>query len=237
MLKHLSAAFVLSIVASLTAGNAFAQVADTTYLSDIKKQLRTEWPKNRRINIVFHGHSVPAGFWENHEVHTLESYPHLFLKSLKEHYKYAVVNVIVTAIGGENSLSGAKRFESEVLPHQPDVLFIDYALNDRFAPLDKTREALEKMIKTAQAKNIRVILVTPSPDQRIDISDPANPLDPYAAQIRELAKQYQTGLADPYVDFQKVVKEGKLKEVMSSINHPNEKGHLMIVDRLTPYFF
>lgn len=216
--------------------NTFGQVADSTYLSDLKRELRTQWPKNRRINVVFHGHSVPAGFWDNHEVHTLESYPNLFLKALKDKYPYAVVNVIVTAVGGENSLKGATRFESEVLPHQPDVIFIDYALNDRFSPLDKTREALAKMILAAQAKNIKVILVTPSPDQRIDISDPANPLDPYAAQIRELAKQYHTGLADPYVNFQKVVKEGKLKEVMSSVNHPNLAGHTLIVNSLLPYF-
>jgi acyl-CoA thioesterase I len=215
-----------------------AQIADpATYLTDVKKELNAVWPKNRRINIVFHGHSVPAGFWNNHEVHTLESYPNLMLKALKEKYPYAVINVIVTAIGGENSVKGATRFESEVLPHQPDVIFIDYALNDRFQPLDKTKEALEKMIKAAQAKNIKTILVTPSPDQRIDIADPSNPLDPYAAQIRELAKQYQTGLANPYPVFQKIVKEGKLKEVMSSVNHPNEKGHGIIVDSIRPYFF
>ncbi len=233
MLKYLST-FSLTV---LIVANVVAQVADTSYLSGVKRELLTQWPKSRRVNVVFHGHSVPAGYWDNHEVHTLESYPNLFLKALKGHYPYAVVNVIVTAIGGENSLSGAKRFEAEVLPHQPDVIFIDYALNDRFQPLDKTREALEKMILAAQAKNIKVILVTPSPDQRIDISDPSNPLDPYAAQIRELAAQYGTGLADPYIDFQKVVKEGKLKEVMSSVNHPNEKGHMMIVDRLVPYFY
>lgn len=234
MPKHLFAAILLTIAAVT---NVTGQVADTTYLSDIKRELRTQWPKNRLVNIVFHGHSVPAGFWENHEVHTLESYPHLFLKALKDKYPYAVTNVIVTAIGGENSVNGAKRFDSEVLTHRPDVIFIDYALNDRFSPLDKTREALEKMIQAAQAKNIKVILVTPSPDQRIDISDPSNPLDPYAAQIRELASQYHTGLADPYQDFQKIVREGKIKEVMSSVNHPNREGHLVIVNRLLPYFF
>ncbi len=232
MLKYPLTALFLTLLTTSTA----AQVADTTYLSDLKKELRTQWPKNRLINIVFHGHSVPAGFWDKHEVHTLESYPNLFLKALKEKYPYAVVNVIVTAIGGENSLKGSTRFESEVLPHQPDVIFIDYALNDRFQPLDKTREALEKMIKAAQAKNIKVIMVTPSPDQRIDISDPANPLDPYATQIRELASQYKTGLADPYVNFQKLVKDGKLKEVMSSVNHPNLAGHTLIINTILPYF-
>lgn len=214
-----------------------AQVADSSqYLQKLKQELQTEWPKSRTINVVFHGHSVPAGYWENHEVHTLESYPNLFLKALKAKYPYAVVNVIVTAIGGENAISGQARFEKDVLPHRPDILFIDYALNDRFSPLDKVKSSWAQMIETAQAKGIPVILLTPSPDQRINIADPANPLDPYVVQIRDLAKQYKTGLADPYVVFQQLVKDGKLKEVMASVNHPNETGHMVIVNRILPYF-
>jgi hypothetical protein len=84
---------------------------------------------------------VPAGFWHDHEVHTLESYPYLTLGKLKDQYPYAVINVIVTAIGGENSLKGQKRFETEVLNHKPDVLMIDYALNDRFSDINAVKEA------------------------------------------------------------------------------------------------
>ncbi|TDE17421.1 SGNH/GDSL hydrolase family protein [Dyadobacter psychrotolerans] len=232
----------LSIISSLLfililSNYSAAQIAKTdVYLENIKNELNAVWPKSRTINLVFHGHSVPAGFWENHEVHTLESYPNLVLKTLKEKYPYAVINVIVTAIGGEGSVSGEKRFERDVLVHKPDVLFIDYALNDRFAPLEKTGEALEKMIKSAQAQNIKVIMLTPSPDQRIDISDPANPLDPYVVQIRSLADKYKTGLADPYIIFQKIIKQGRLKENMASVNHPNKTGHTVIVDAIKPYF-
>ena len=214
-----------------------AQVADTTtYLENIKNDLNAVWPKSRRINLVYHGHSVPSGFWNNHEVHTLESYPHLVLKALKEKYPYAGINIIITAIGGEGSINGQKRFENEVLIYKPDVLFIDYALNDRFAPLEKTKEALEKMIVAAQAKNIKVIMLTPSPDQRIDISDPSNPLDPYVIQIRSLANKYRTGIADPYVLFQTVIKEGKLKEHMASVNHPNLLGHELIASTIIKWF-
>ncbi len=225
------------LILFLISGNCGAQIADNSqYLSKVKQELNAVWPKNRRINLVFHGHSVPSGYWDNHEVHTLQSYPNLLLKALKEKYPYAVINVIVTAIGGEGSVSGAARFEKDVLVHNPDVLFIDYAMNDRFAPLEKTGAALEKMIILAKSKNIPVILMTPSPDQRIDISDPANPLDPYVVQIRELAKKHQTGLADPYVKFQKIIREGKLKSFMASVNHPNEAGHMVIVDAIKPFF-
>ena len=228
--------FVLIIV-GLLPSPAKAQIAKSAdYLADIKRELTIQWPKNRTINLVFHGHSVPAGYWNNHEVHTLESYPNQVLQELKVKFPYVPINVIVTAIGGENSIKGAARFESDVLVHKPDVLFIDYALNDRFVALDQTREALEKMIKLALSKGVKVILVTPSPDQRIDISNPSNPLDPYSDQILTLARQYQTGLADPYADFKKVAKDGKLASFMSSVNHPNEAGHALIAGKILAWF-
>ena len=76
------------------------------YLKDIKAELNKEWPNNRTINLVFHGHSVPAGYFNTPNVKTLDSYPYQVLKQLKELYPYAVINVINTSIGGENSISG-----------------------------------------------------------------------------------------------------------------------------------
>jgi acyl-CoA thioesterase-1 len=46
-----------------------AQIADSaTYLNDLKSEMQVEWPKNRTINIVFHGHSVPAGYFKTSQV-------------------------------------------------------------------------------------------------------------------------------------------------------------------------
>jgi len=229
--------FNVLIVSLLIPVSVYSQFAETThYLDSIKHELTIQWPKSRTVNLVFHGHSVPAGYGDRHEVNTLQSYPNLMLKSLKEKYPYAVINVIVTAIGGENSIKGQTRFESDVLVHKPDVLFIDYALNDRFSDLAKVKEAWEKIIKAALDKHIKVILLTPSPDQRIEINDAANPLEPYIAMIKSLANEHQVGLADPNAKFKEVAAQGKLKEVMASVNHPNEAGHMIIVQELLPYF-
>ncbi|GAB3916971.1 SGNH/GDSL hydrolase family protein [Larkinella terrae] len=214
-----------------------AQVADSEmYLSDLKKELIIEWPKNRTINLVFHGHSVPAGYWENHEVHTLESYPNLVLTKLKEKYPYAVINVIVTAIGGENSIKGQERFEKDVLVHKPDVLFIDYALNDRGAGLEKAKEAWDKMIQSALSKNIKVILLTPSPDQRVDIKVAGNDLELHTNQIIKLAETNHIGLVDSYAQFNKIATRGDLVKYMASVNHPNLAGHQLIANELIKWF-
>lgn len=213
-------------------------VADTVhYLEIVKKELNAVWPKNRTINIVFHGHSVPAGYWHNHEVHTLESYPYLLLEKLKAKYPYAVINIIVSAIGGENAIKGQVRFDSAVLNYHPDVLFIDYALNDRFAGLEKTKMAWQQMIQQALKKGIKVILVTPSPDQRIDIVEKGNELEKHAQQIQGLAAAFHIGLADPFSRFQSIKKKGKhLEEYMSHLNHPNKKGHEIIATELMKWF-
>lgn len=230
----LSFALLLMIQMHLNAQS----IADTTtYLAEVQEEFNKVWPDNRTINLVFHGHSVPAGYWHDHEVHTLESYPYMVLQKLKAQYPYAVINVIVTAIGGENSVQGQKRFEEEVLTHNPDVLMIDYALNDRGVGLEKAREAWEKMIQSALAQDIKVILLTPSPDQRVDILEPENLLAQHAEQIRGLAKKYQIGLADPFAQFQKLLENGEaLETYMSHVNHPNQQGHEIIVQSLLPWF-
>ena len=229
---------ILSFMMSFTAKSQDGYVADSSqYLASVKKELQTVWPKNRTINVVFHGHSVVAGYQDKHEVHTFESYPFLLLKKLKKKYPYAVINVIITAIGGENSVQGQKRFEKDVLTHKPDVLFIDYALNDRGPGLEKAKEAWEKMILAALKKNIKVILLTPSPDERVNIISPGNPLELHANQIRQLAMKYHVGLSDTFSQFQKIEKEGgNIKDYMSMFVHPNKKGNEIIADELMKWF-
>lgn len=237
MITRLSSLIILLLGLTLGANAQSASLADSaTYLSDVKKELNAVWPKNRTINLVFHGHSVPAGFWHDHEVHTLESYPNLVLAKLKEQYPYAVINVIVTAIGGENAIKGQARFEQEVLVHKPDVLFIDYALNDRFSDIGKVREAWASMIQAALSRNVKVILLTPSPDQRLDILDAKNPLEPHVQQIHQLAETNRIGLANPYTQFKRVAKRGELANYMSHVNHPNKAGHEIIADEILKWF-
>ena len=205
------------------------------YLDDIKQELKKEWPNNRTVNLVFHGHSVPAGYFKTPIVNTFESYPYQLLKELKDRYPYAVINIINTSIGGENSISGEKRFESEVIIHKPDVLFIDYALNDR--DLTKSSEAWEKMIKRALQSDIKIILLTPSPNQRIPILEPNNDLEKHAVQIRGLAKKYGIGLVDSYDKFRQISVSGdSISNYMSQVNHPNVKGNRLIADEIMKYF-
>lgn len=210
---------------------------DTAYLRDIKTGLQKKWPANRTINLVFHGHSVPAGYGRTPEVHTFEAYPSLVGQELEKIYPYAEINIIVTAIGGENSEQGAKRFKKEVLIHKPDVLFIDYALNDRKIGLRRSRASMVKMIRAALRRHIKVILLTPSADEQVNLLQPGNQLELFADQIRGLAKEYGIGLADSYTRFKQIeIQNGNVHAYMAQSNHPNRKGHELIAEEILKYF-
>lgn len=230
-------ALILMTAALIAQVNEKNTIADrSTYLSEIKAQLQLKWPKNSTINLVFHGHSVPAGYFATPNVHTLSSYPHLSLKKVKKDYPWAVVNSITTAIGGENSIAGAKRFSTTVLSHRPDVLFIDYGLNDRRAGLEAAKEAWEQMIEEALAKGVKVILLTPTPDLREDLLALGTPLGKHAAQIRSLAAKYKVGLVDSYQLFQDLARKERLEDYMAQSNHVNALGHEVVANAIKRWF-
>ncbi len=222
-------------VAEPTAGVGVAETRD--YLAPVVTELAKAWPKNRTVNIVFHGHSVPAGYFRTPIVDTFHAYPALLHRALKERFPLAVINVIVTAIGGENSVKGAARFEHDVLPYRPDVLLIDYSLNDRRLGLAPARAAWVAMIERAQAAGVKVILLTPTADTAAKLDDDSDPLNQQAAQVRALATAYHTGLVDSLALFKAEIARGTpLDALMSQVNHPNARGHQLVADALLAWF-
>jgi acyl-CoA thioesterase I len=208
-----------------------------TYLKELCGQLKIDWPKNHTINIVCHGHSVPAGYTKTPEVDAMNAYPHLWHQALAAKYPHAVINVIVTAIGGENAEKGAARFERDVLSLRPELVTIDYALNDRYIGLERAKKAWASMIEKCQAAKIPVILLTPTGDTRSQMLDPKDKLNQHARQIRELAAQYHVALADSTEAFEAEMRNGtKLEEMISVINHPNHRGHEMVMKELMKWF-
>lgn len=207
------------------------------YLADILTLLKKEWPENRAVNIVCHGHSVPAGYFETPVVDAMNAYPHLLRAGLAARFPHAVINVIVTAIGGEHSERGAARFDQEVLTHRPDVLTIDYGLNDRPIGLENARIAWTSMIEKALARGIKVILLTPTGDLTVNLNDPTEPLSQHAEQIRSLARHYRVGLADSFAATKAVVQAGcPLSNLMSQVNHPNRRGHDIVAGEVIRWF-
>ncbi len=147
-------------------------------------------------------------------------------------------NTITTSIGGENSFGGAKRFKEDVLVMKPDVLFIDYALNDRGISLEKAGGSWRQMIEEALEANVKTILFTPTPDLNEDILDENALLVKYTTMIRELGEEYHIPVIDSYEHFKSLKIEGyELSEYMAQNNHPNSRGHKEVLKEMVTTLF
>ena len=208
------------------AANDETQDTETKSVQQLFDALRAKWPKNRTINMVFHGHSVPSGYHKTPQVKPFESYPFMVYQGMNERFPTAVINCITTAIGGENSVQGAARFERDVLPYHPDLLFIDYAINDRSLKVEDVEKAWRSMIESAQKHQITLVLITPTGTRFNKFDDPTDALAIRAALIRKLGQEYKLPVADVSARWEEVLKGGTDQETLLSQGlHPNQQGH------------
>lgn len=204
------------ILAALFSGAVFG--------ADLQAELSKRYPINRPILVVAYGHSVPSGYFATPRVRTFSSYPHLFHRALAAKYPNAIISVITPTKGGETSPEGAARFDRDVLSHRPDLVTIDYGLNDVRAGLPAARKAWVSMIQRAKASGAEVILLTPT--RRLDETPE---LALHAAQIRELGREYGVPVADSYAAW---TRHGDIPSLLSDVNHPNRAGHELVAAEL-----
>ena len=158
-------------------------------------------------------------------VDTFNAYPALLHRDLKHRFPFAVINVIVTAIGGEGSPKGADRFDADALCHRPDVVTIDYGLNDRGAGLTEAETAWRRMIEASLARQAKVLLLTPTWDNS-GVVDPAGgswrDLARHADQIRRLAAEYEVGLVDSFAAFESLRGRGRRRDRSAVVEQPSQ---------------
>ena len=135
-------------------------------------------------------------------------------------------------------MQGAARFERDVLTHQPDLIMIDYALNDRQLSVQEAESAWRSMIEQAQARDIPLILLTPSWDLTwVDQGEEWRALKLRSSMVRRLAEAYGLGLADSDQAFAKALDASEsLNNLLSHWNHPSPAGHQLIAKEIAAWF-
>ena len=198
-----------------------------TYLYALTEELSKSWPNNKLINIVVHGHSQTGGFTTGHVIDPFSAYPHQFHKLLKHRFPFAATNVIVTGVGGECSITGAERFERDVLCHKPDLIVVDYALNDRLADKCEVRRAWGSMAATAKRVGIPMLLLTST----LDIpsayeKDKMEQIREMEAIIIEVGGENDAGVVHVTKAWERYLEYiGNIEDLLTGVNHSSELGH------------
>ncbi len=189
-----------------------------------------------------------------------EVYATLLAKELS--FYGADVKVINSGIGGNTTAMARARFEKDVLAHQPNVVILQFGINDSAvdvwkkppatAPrvaLEDYRKNLREMVQVLKQHGARVILMTPNPISWTDplrkryntapyvLDDPDGMnvnLRHYAEAVRTLAKEETTDLIDIYTAFKKADQDPKHNPggLCKDGMHPDDEGHRIVANLL-----
>ena len=115
--------------------------------------------EDRELNIVYFGGSVTEGYGVIKDV---ESWRALSLKWFKDTFPSATINGYNAAIGGTGTQLGAIRLESDVIARDPDLVFIEFAMNDLYCGLSEKEAAryLETIIRDIRTAKPNCDIVT-----------------------------------------------------------------------------
>lgn len=115
--------------------------------------------EKKELNIIYYGGSVTVG--GGYE----KSWRKLVGKWFEDNFPDAKINNLSRAIGATGSRFGLYRLSRDVLPYKPDLIFIEFAINDYYHPETSTNakmmlETMIREIKTAYPDCDIVTLLT-----------------------------------------------------------------------------
>ncbi|CAN5655758.1 arylesterase [soil metagenome] len=152
MIKIIRSTAILSFIFSAVFLSACG-VSTAEQPSNVKRQPPAQVLSDRPKIIAF-GDSLTAGFGLTEK----ESYPYLLQEKLNaDGYKYEVVNA---GVSGETSLGGLERIDWVLEMENVDILVLELGANDllRGVPVKNMKSNLDKIIRKAKEKNVRVLL-------------------------------------------------------------------------------
>ena len=180
--------------------------------------------KGQDITIAFLGGSITQGCnataKENCYVNRTYSW-------FKNTFKDINIECINAGVGATGSIIGVHRVEKQVLAYKPDIIFIDFAVNDKNTIYDKI--AYESLIrKILSNENYPAII-----EVFMSNFDGSNVQE----QQIEIGKKYNIPMISFRDTVQKEIKDGNLnwEDVATDEVHPNDYGHFIISELLIDF--
>ncbi|MGJ3244161.1 MAG: GDSL-type esterase/lipase family protein [Opitutales bacterium] len=101
--------------------------------------------ENHRLHVGFLGGSITEGAGASDP--ETRSWRALTVEWLRERFPEAAITATNAAIGGTNSTFGALRLADHLLKDEPDLIFVEYAVNDESDPEGRILRAMEGIVR------------------------------------------------------------------------------------------
>lgn len=138
---------------TVTALDTSGQAAETSVHSEfftLRTPLANTYKKltvDKELNVVFFGGSVTNGYTpDNTDKYAWRQHVCAWLQ---KNFPQAQINQITSAIGGTGSKLGAFRVQRDVISKKPDLVFVEFSINDSYGidGTDKVKETFEACVR------------------------------------------------------------------------------------------
>ena len=199
-------------------------LGDTTRISNVFQKAAD----GEAVTVVYIGGSITEGYSDNITLKTEEKWVDMSTKWLGEQFPDSEVTYVNAGLSGTPSILGNVRLERDVLQYNPDIVFVEFAVNDGGEA--NYKNAYESLVRTllTQDKDIAVVLL-------FTIVENGHTCQPHMSTIGENYGLPMISLPDSmWVE----IEEGRMEwsDYSADQSHPNVEGSKMIRDFVINYF-
>jgi acyl-CoA thioesterase I len=193
---------------------------------------RSDLEAGAGVTIVAFGDSITAGFAVR------RGFPSFWKQMLAEKYPDAVVEMINSGISGDTSMDGLARLDWAVLAYEPDLVTINFGINDCFLGLGQEEfemNLVEMVRRIRSGPNSEILLLSSQPLETLPYD---RMVRDYYQALERVAKEMDVGFVDVYGAWMRRVKEGTPLSsfIIPGRDHPNEAGYRIIAEELMGLF-
>lgn len=201
--------------------NSRYNVGNQVRLAEFFKKLQA----GEEVTAAFLGGSITQGSSAGNDL----CYARLTANWIQEQFPDATVNYVNAGIGATGSYIGVHRCENDVLSHDPDIVFVDFSVNDTTERTELNKLTYESLMRKLWFAESSPAIVTIAMTQ-----DNGTSFQDYHGEI---VKRYDIPMISYKNAILDIIDKGYIKwtDISDDNIHPNVPGHALLTDLITNY--
>ncbi len=177
------------------------------------------------VTAAFLGGSITQGTSAGNDL----CYARLTANWLQEQFPDAKVNYVNAGIGATGSYIGVHRCDAQVLSQDPDIVFVDFSVNDTTERTEMNKTTYESLMRKLWFAESSPAIVTIAMTQENGTS--------FQEYHGEVVKRYDIPMISYKNAILDIIDKGYIQwtDISDDDIHPNIPGHALLTDLITNY--
>jgi lysophospholipase L1-like esterase len=188
--------------------------------------------RGENLRLVALGDSLTYGWMVN------KGYSEFLEEMLSTRFPGNRVTIINRGIPGDTAADGRRRLQSDVLESHPDLVFIQFALNDAYSGYspEKYRDNIDAIVKIIREKTKSEILLMTS--VLLNSKKENARINKYYRMLSEISRRESLPLVEVHRFWERKLTEGYdfSNLVQTDMVHPTDEGYRLMAEAIMEYF-